>query len=100
MNDNFLTRIRRRVIHRFYGIANNSIFGAPKDEGDAGKKDDPEAQKKATGQSCQKYKTANYSLVARDWGGVCVARAARDLGPAARSLDSVIHCIANFSESS
>ena len=43
------SRIRRRVIHRFYGIANRNIFGGPRDatDGDAGESEDPEAQKEA-----------------------------------------------------
>ena len=42
------TRIRRRVIHRFYGIANRNIFGGPRDSADAGGEPvDPEAQKQA-----------------------------------------------------
>ena len=43
------SRIRRRVIHRFYGIANRNIFGAPRDAADGGGEPvDPEAQKQAT----------------------------------------------------
>jgi hypothetical protein len=45
------SRIRRRVLHRFYGIANRNIFGGPHGgdatDADGGEAEDPEAQKQA-----------------------------------------------------
>ncbi|XP_028416415.1 sodium/calcium exchanger NCL2-like [Dendronephthya gigantea] len=48
--------IRRRVIHRFYGIANRNIFGGPRDSTDAGgEPSDPEAQRQASVGLQKKY---------------------------------------------
>ncbi|XP_028412363.1 sodium/calcium exchanger NCL-like [Dendronephthya gigantea] len=40
--------IRRRVVHRFYGIANRNIFGGARGDDTDGEPEDPEAQKQAS----------------------------------------------------
>lgn len=60
-----LCRIRRRVVHRFYGIANRNIFGGPRGDAADGEPEDPEAQKQLS--------SINFFLICYHYIGVGIA---------------------------